>query len=209
MATVIEPQQQPAVETRLSLDEYVELERSTGERHEYHDGKVVPMVGGSGPHSAIGISISSELYLQFKGSKRVVHGSDMRIALPALRTYVYADCVIPDGSPQFVPPKDSLSNPLVIFEVLSPSTEAYDRGGKFAQYRTIESFQEYLLVCQDCLHVEQFLKQDDGNWLLKDNIGEKAVITIESLGCQLALADIYAQVDFSKAERTLPPPSKS
>ncbi|MEZ6130407.1 MAG: Uma2 family endonuclease [Planctomycetaceae bacterium] len=208
MAAVVEPQYHADVDTRVSLDEYVELERATGERHEFHDGKVVRMVGGSGPHSAIGISISAELYLQLKGTNRVVHGSDLRIALPTLCTYVYADCVIPDGVPQFVSPKDSLTNPIVIFEVLSPSTEAYDRGDKFGQYRTIETFREYLLVCQDRPHVEQFLKQDDGNWLLKEYNGNNAVITIESLGCQLSLADVYAKVDFTKAERTPVPESE-
>ncbi|MEZ6061869.1 MAG: Uma2 family endonuclease [Planctomycetaceae bacterium] len=185
----------------LTIDEYIELEHTTGERHEYLDGEVREMVGGSGPHSLISTNLLVALHRQVSRRGCQVHGSDLRISLPEARGYTYADIVISDGAPQFVAPKDSLVNPLVIVEVLSPTTEAHDRGDKFERYRSIDSFQEYLLVSQDRPRIERFVRQDDGNWLQKIHADPQGEIVLESVDCRLAMADVYAQVDFSDGKR--------
>lgn len=189
----------------LTVDEYIELERTTGERHEFRNGEAIAMVGGSGNHSLIITNFVVAVTSHARSLGNQTHGSDLRVAVPATDSMVYPDVVVTDGPPAYVVPKDTLTNPLLIVEVLSPSTEAYDRGEKFDNYCTIGSFREYLLVSQNKHNVTQFVKRD-GNWLRFLHADPNGTIDIESLSCQLAMADIYAQVDFTKVGKSSPPP---
>lgn len=184
----------------LTVDEYIELERTTGERHEFRNGEAIPMVGGSGNHSLIITNFVVAITGHARNLGHQTHGSDLRVAVPSADAMVYPDVVVTDGLPNYTTPKDTLTNPLLVVEVLSASTEAYDRGEKFDNYCTIDSFREYLLVSQDKPNVTQFVKRD-GNWLRFTHADPNGTIDIESLNCQIAMADIYAQVDFTKADK--------
>ena len=117
----------------------------------------------------------------------------MRIRIASSGTYTYADCGILRGEPQFSgDQKDNLLNPLLLIEVLSPSTEGYDRGKKFEMYRTIESLREYLIVHQDRRHVEHYSKQDDGSWLLREHSGTESSLSIARLDVHISLSDLYS-----------------
>ena len=119
--------------------------------------------------------------------------ADLRIMVASAGLYTYADCNVLCGEPQFSGnEQDALLNPLLIVEVLSPSTQGYDRGKKFELYRTIESCREYLIVHQDKRHVEHYSKQDDGSWLLREHSGVEGAVVLARLGARVSLADLYA-----------------
>lgn len=188
----------------LTVDEYIELERTTGERHEFRNGEAIPTVGGSGNHSLIITNLVVAMTGHARNPGRQTHGSDMRVAVPSTDAMVYPDVVVTDGLPNYVPPKDTLTNPRLVVEVLSPSTEAYDRDEKFDDDCTIDGFREYLLVSQEKPNVTQFVNRD-GNWLRFTHADSNSTIDIESLNCQIALVDIYDQVDFTASGNTTRP----
>ncbi len=181
----------------LSPEEYLALERSSELRHEYVDGQMVAMTGASRNHSLIVTNLSGELRQQLKGRLCEVHTSDLRIQVSATGLYTYPDVVVVCGEPRFEDAHvDTLLNPTLIIEVLSPTTESYDRGRKFEQYRTLESLQEYLLVSQDRPRVEQFLRQDGNVWLFTEVAGLDQTVSLPSIECQVAVAEIYEKVAF-------------
>src|SRR5580704_6793721 len=178
--------------TPLSEEEYLRLEREAEYKSEFHDGQMFAMAGGSPNHAYLSAEVTVILGRQRPPGCRVF-SSDLRIKVARAGLYTYADCTVICGELQLHgDQKDAVLNPLLIVEVLSPSTEAYDRGKKFELYRTIESFREYLLVHQDRRHVEYYSKQDDGSWLLREHSGEDATVAIARLNVQIPLADLYA-----------------
>jgi Uma2 family endonuclease len=180
---------------QLTEDEYLCIERAAFEKNEFHNGQMFAMAGGSRNHSFLTSSISSLLYQQKPPGCRVF-SSDLRIHA-ASKTYSYADSGVICGVPQFSSEEqDNLINPLLLVEVLSPSTEDYDRGKKFELYRTIESFCEYLIIHQDKPHVEHYSRQDDKSWLLREHSGDDATVSIPRLGAQFLLADLYSSAVF-------------
>jgi Uma2 family endonuclease len=121
----------------------------------------------------------------------------MRVRIGEIGSYVYPDIVVVCGTPELEDAElDTLLNPTVIVEVLSPSTEMVDRGTKFQRYRSIPSLREYVLVSQDAYHIEHYVRQDDDQWLFSDAVGEAASLELPSIDCTLALADVYAKVTF-------------
>ena len=175
----------------LTEEEYLRLERAAETKSEFHDGQMFAMAGGSPNHAFITGRAVSLLDRQIPAGCRVFT-ADLRIEIAAAGTYTYADCGALCGEPRFSSDqKDNLLNPLLIVEVLSPSTEGYDRGKKFELYRTIESFQEYLIVHQDRRHVEHYSKLDDGSWLLREYSGEGEVV-IGRLNARIPLSELYA-----------------
>lgn len=174
----------------LTEEQYLQLERAAEARSEFHDGQMFAMAGGSFNHSILASRIGSLLDRQLPSGCRVFN-SDMRIKVSKGGLYTYADCGVLCGDPQ-LSGNDNLLNPVLIVEVLSPSTEAYDRGAKFEAYRTIESFREYLLIHQDRRHIEYYSKQHDGSWLLREYSGAEAVINIVSLSAVIPLGELYA-----------------
>jgi Uma2 family endonuclease len=178
----------------LSEELYLRLEREAETKSEFHDGRMFAMSGGSPNHALLINRIGSLLDRQVPAGCHVF-SSDLRIKASKIRFYTYADCTVICGDLEtFSDQKDVVLNPLLIVEVLSPSTEGYDRGKKFELYRTIPSFREYLIVHQDKVHVEHYSKQDDGSWLLREYAGTDGSVAIARLGVQISLADLYAPV---------------
>ena len=181
----------------FSRTEYLQFERSSDIRNEYFDGEIFAMVGGSPRHSLIKLNLGAILRDRLLHASCTPYDSDLRILTPS-GLYTYPDLSIICRELQFEDAqKDTVVNPTLIAEVLSPSTEAYDRGRKFAHYRMIESLQEYLLISQDFPRVERFSRNDDGTWTLSVANGLDQSITLESIGTTVALADLFAKVDFS------------
>lgn len=179
----------------LTPEEYLEIERNAEHKHEYFDGEMFAMAGGSPEHSQVIANVIIELGYQLKKRPCVVYSSDVRVNVAPTGLYTYPDVTVVCGSPQFSDDqKDTLINPLLIVEVLSDSTEAYDRGRKFDMYRTLPSLREYLLVSQLEPRLALYTRQPDDRWLLSDAIGREAALHLESVDCVLALADVYLKV---------------
>ncbi len=177
---------------KLTEEEYLRLERQALEKSEYHDGEMFAMAGGTPNHSLLAGVAYVLLYRQMPPGCRVFT-SDLRIHIASKGTFSYADCVVVCGELQLSSDQqDNVLNPLLLVEVLSPSTEDYDRGKKFELYRTIESFREYLLVHQDRRCVEHYSRQDDGSWILREYSGHGSSVAISRLGVQLSLDELYA-----------------
>jgi len=183
----------------LTPEEYLAIERRSEIRSEYLDGEMFAMTGGSFQHSLIIGNVAGELRQQVRRRGCKVCPNDLRVRVPATGLYTYPDVVVVCGKP-FLDDEhlDTLLNPTLIVEVLSLTTEAYDRGKKFEYYRMIESLSEYLLVAQDEPRVEHYLRQQDNRWLLTAVAGLEASITLPSVQCELALAEIYDQIEFSR-----------
>ncbi|MDZ7959996.1 MAG: Uma2 family endonuclease [Aulosira sp. DedQUE10] len=184
------------IERRYTLDEYRALEEKAEGRSEYRDGEIVPMPGGTLKHSRIGRNILTYLSSVLRDTQFEPINSDLRLWIPEYRRGLYPDVMVFDGEPQLNGERlDEVLNPVVIVEVLSPSTADYDRQNKFRIYRSIPSFSEYLLVEQNEPFVERYSKQTQG-WLLSDCNGLEGSISLESVGIELPMAEIYRSVAF-------------
>jgi Uma2 family endonuclease len=173
----------------ITEEEYLCMERAADFKSEYHGGEVFAMSGGSPNHSFIGAQFVFLLSRQTPRGCRVFT-SDFRVRIPAGNSYVYPDCGLVCGDPN-VSDADNLLNPALVVEVLSPSTESYDRGAKFALYRLVESLREYLVVHQNRRKVEYYSKQDDGSWVLREYEGAESSFTIVRFGITITLAELY------------------
>jgi len=183
---------------RLTFDEWLDGERASIEgRSEYVDGEVFAMTGASAEHNAIVVNIARELSIQMKGRPCQVYANDMKLRIRPAEAGKYPDLIGLCGEQQFQDGRrDVLLNPSLIVEVLSDSTEAYDRGNKFAIYRELPSLKEYLLVSQHRVQVELFSRGDDGRWTLSDFSALTDSVPLPSIGCSLSLAEIYDKVVF-------------
>lgn len=191
------------VEKRLlTPPEYLAKERRADYRSEFYRGEMFAMSGASWEHTLIKDNLAGEVRNQLRDGPCRVVTSDLRVKVLATGLYTYPDVVIVCDEPQFEDDVfDTLLNPRVIVEVLSDSTEKYDRGEKFAQYRQLPSVQEYVLVAQDRPLVERFVRQADDSWLLTafDNVSQ--TLALESVPVRVSLMDIYRGVDLSKSPR--------
>ncbi|NJN88497.1 MAG: Uma2 family endonuclease [Leptolyngbyaceae cyanobacterium SL_7_1] len=177
-------------------EEYLALEVDAQERHEYIDGAIVPMVGGMPNHNLIALNLSSTLNFAFKRQPYRVFMTDQRLWIAKRRIYTYPDVMVVQGDLQLQEGRrDTITNPVMIAEVLSESTEAYDRTTKFAAYRTIPSFQEYVLIDQYSIHVEHYYKTAPRQWIFSE-YDEEATLTLNSVPVELSLADLYDKVEF-------------
>ena len=187
-----------AVKIRISSDAYLEAERKAETKSEYIDGEALAMAGASRRHNQINFNISGELQARLKNRPCVAYASDMRVKVEPTGFYAYPDLVATCDEPVFEDENvDTLLNPSLIVEILSASTEAYDRGEKFAHYRKLSSMAEYVLVDQDKMRVEHFLRQGD-QWLLSEFCEPEDRMELTSIGCELVLRDIYDKVPFEK-----------
>ncbi|AUX26307.1 hypothetical protein SOCEGT47_068680 [Sorangium cellulosum] len=185
---------QAAEKKRWTPEEYLAWERAQPEKHEFSGGEVFAMAGGSREHSLIVGNIVRLLGNALLDRPCEAYPSDMRVKIPATGLYTYPDASALCQRPEFDDHHaDTLINPEVVFEVLSESTEAYDRGDKFEQYRSIPSFKEYLLVSQHKIRVEHFVRQADGSWNMRV-LRAGARVEIASLRCALAVDEIYRKV---------------
>src|SRR5689334_24876013 len=177
--------------TRYSVQEYLRLEAETREKHEYLDGEISAMGGASEAHNLIVLNVGAELRNQLRGRPCRVYPSGLRVKVSPTGLYTYPDLTVVCGQPEFEQPGETLLNPGVIIEVLSESSEAYDRGNKFGHYRTLESLSDYLLVAQDKPLVEHYSRQSGGRWLLAAVNGIDERIDIVSIDRSLALSLRY------------------
>jgi Uma2 family endonuclease len=184
----------------ISEEEYLTMEEVSPVKHEYFNGEIFQMAGASERHNNIAGNIYGELYNQLKKRPCKVYQNDMRLYIEEEGLYTYPDVMVVCGKPEIKKYKnlDNILNPILIVEVLSESTADYDKGAKFEQYRTIESFKEYLLVSQNRKQLTRYTKQADGSWILTDFIGDKTQIELSSIECSLSIEDIYDKVDFDE-----------
>lgn len=185
----------------LTPEDYLRIERDVETRHEYYRGEMFAMGGASREHNLLSTAITSEIYSKLKDRGCEVYSADMRVKVSPTGLYTYPDVVVTCEKPRFEDDHfDTLLNPQVIVEVLSDSTETYDRGAKAAQYRQIESLQDYVLVSQKRSHIEHFSRQAGGGWLLQEATDLDGEIVLDSIGCSIKLADVYAKIDFTQTE---------
>lgn len=183
---------------RISIEDYLAAERRAETKSEYLDGEVFSMSGASLRHNRAVWNLAGSLYGQLRGRGCEAFVSDMRVRIPATDLFTYPDIAVVCGEPRFDGSElDTLLNPTLLIEVLSPSTEGYDRGKKFAHYRTLESLREYVLVAQEEVRVELFTRREDGHWLLSEAGQLDETIPLAAIGCELRLADVYERVSAS------------
>ena len=190
---------------RCTVEEYLAREGDARERHEFYHGEVFAMSGGTPDHSLIISNVNRELGNVLKGRPCRVYESNLRVRVPRTSLYTYPDATVICGDRQFDPldpRRETVTNPTLIVEVLSPSTETWDRGGKFQNYQQIESLREYVLVSSDKPLVETFRRQNAGSvaWIYVAAAGPDARVSLASLGVDLPLTEIYSGVEF-------PPPT--
>lgn len=182
---------------RLSPQDYLALERQSEWKSEYLEGEMVAMSGASRRHNLIVLNLARELSLALKGRACEAYVTDMRVRVADGVLYTYPDAVVVCGEPRFEDDQlDTLLNPTLIIEVLSPTTEAYDRGATFEHYQTLNSLREYVLVAQDKPRVEHFERQGDGQWLLTPVSGLDGRLLLPAIESDLALAEVYDKVAF-------------
>jgi len=189
-----------AVTKYISPVEYLVLERAAEIRHQYYRGEMFAMSGASRAHNVINGNLFRSVGNQLAGGPCEAYVNDMRVKVSASGMYTYPDMVVACGDRQFEDSEvDTLLNPTVISEVLSDSTEAYDRGKKFAQYQQLPSLREFVLVSQDRVCVEHFLRQGE-QWILTNFEDLSDTLVLSTVGCRVALRDIYDRVEFPAAD---------
>ncbi len=188
------------IKPRYTLEEYFKLEKKSEERYEFYNGEVFCMSGVSPNHAQIETNLITSLNSKLRDRGCRVFPANMRIKVPAAPPYRYPDVVVVCDKPIYekIGGIDTLTNPMLIIEVLSASTEAYDRGDKFTYYKSIASFREYLLVAQHRPHITHYSKREDGRWSYEEINEIDGHINLQSLNCVLTLAEVYRGVDFGQ-----------
>ena len=180
-----------------SLEEYFELELAAEERHEFINGEIFPMTGGTPNHNQISLNLSSALNYHLRRQPRQVFMADQRLWISAAGIATYPDVMVVEGDLEFqVGRKDTVTNPVLIAEVLSRSTQDYDRADKFRAYRTLPSFQEYVLMDQFSMHVERYRKTSENEWVFSEYDGAEAILKLSSFAFEIELEDLYNKVTF-------------
>jgi Uma2 family endonuclease len=180
-----------------TLEEYLELEVNSDTRHEYLNGEIIPMTGGTPEHNEIASILNAALRVSLKGQPYSIFVADQRLWIPDRRLYTYPDVVVvPRPLERQQGRTDTITNPIMIAEVLSKSTKSYDRDEKFAAYRTIPTFQEYLLVDQYSIRAEQYFKTNPHQWIFTEYNDAESMISLSSIPFKIRLADLYENVEF-------------
>ena len=184
-----------------SPEEYLALEEAADYKSDYIDGQILPMAGGSTNHNQTAGNVYAELNFAFKKLDYRVFMSDVRLWIPKKRIYTYPDVMVIAGEPDYYNNRtDTITNPKIIIEVLSKSTQGYDRSGKFETYRTIPTFEEYLLFDQTKVYVEHFSKTEAKRWLFREYDESDEAIELSSVDFQIFLADAYNKVKFEQED---------
>ena len=186
----------------MTEQEYLAYERQAEYKSEFLNGELFAIAGASRWHNIITLNVGSELRIQLKGKGCESYSSDMRVHNPDTGLYCYPDVVVICGKPEFKDENgDILLNPTVLIEVLSPSTERYDRGAKFGHYRRLESLQEYVMITQERPFVERYMRQENSHfWTLSDVEGLETSVELSSIACTLALSEVYDKVNFEQVK---------
>ncbi|MBF2066924.1 MAG: Uma2 family endonuclease [Calothrix sp. C42_A2020_038] len=187
-----------------TVEEYLALEEKANSKSEYINGEIIPIAGASDNHNQIALNFSTELNFAFKRQNYRVYISDMRLWIPKQRIYTYPDVMVVAGESEFLENrKDIITNPKVIIEVLSKSTESYDREDKFKAYSTIPSFEEYLLIEQDEIYIRQYSKTANKRWSLQEYDDEDEKISLVTVPFEITLQDLYNKVKFDTLQTVL------
>lgn len=191
-----------AQETRYySPEEYLELEVNSEIRHEYINGLIIPMTGGTPNHNQLAGNFYAMLNFALKRQPYQVFVTDQRLWIPSRKIHTYPDIMVVKTPLEYEEGRtDTLVNPVMIAEVLSKSTKGYDRDEKFAAYRTIPTLQEYILIDQYTMHIEQYFKTDNNQWIFSEFTDGNINLNLASISCQMTLSDIYDKVDFNIQE---------
>ncbi|MCP4345431.1 MAG: Uma2 family endonuclease [Desulfobacterales bacterium] len=180
----------------ISEEEYLETERESETKHEYFQGEIFAMAGASKAHNLIVTNVIREISTQLKKTPCRVYPSDLRVKITDTGLYTYPDVTVVCGEEKFSDDRsDTLLNPKIIIEVLSDSTERYDRGTKFEHYRKLESLKEYVMISQNRPKIEKFFKNETGFWVLTESDEDNPVIILESVNCTLELSELYDKVE--------------
>jgi len=190
---------------KYTLAEYFEIERNSEKKYEYFDGNVWCMAGASPAHERIVVNAGGHLRELFRGRGCSVFGSNLKVKVPAYSPYRYPDLSVycGQGIYETMDGLEVLTNPQMLIEVLSPSTEAFDRGDKFTYYKSIENFTEYLLIAVNRPHVTQFIKQNETDWIQREAIGLGVSLTLQTFGVDILLSEIYLDVEFPEPSPNL------
>ncbi|TYT71428.1 Uma2 family endonuclease [Microcystis aeruginosa] len=191
-----------ATETKYyTPEEYLALEETSEDKNEYRQGEIIPMVGATTNHNQIAGNFYRRFPLTINNQDYYTYMETVRLWLSDYSIYTYPDVMVIKGQPLYQGSSQSnVINPLIIVEVLSNSTQAYDRGDKFKFYRSLPTFQEYILIEQSSYSVERYYKQKDDQWLIDFVTGENAVLQLVSVDWQISLQDLYQRVNFDLAE---------
>jgi Uma2 family endonuclease len=182
-----------------SFEEYLVLEETADEKHEYQDGEIVPMTGGTTEHNKITLNFASNLKFALKRKQYDIFIGDVKLWIPTYRQGTYPDVMLIEGeSLYYGSGKTTVINPSLIVEVLSKSTQNYDQGDKFFYYRSIPQFQEYILISQDQYYLMQFNKTQEGKWLLSEYVGVDSILSLNSVDFQISFAELYENVIFAQ-----------
>jgi len=188
---------QPEIK-HLSPDEYLELEETAEFKSEYYQGEIFNMAGASINHNQIITNLVIEIGTALKNKECRIFSNDVRLWVESKNLFTYPDLIIVCNKLEYYPDRnDTITNPLIIIEVLSESTENYDRGKKFLFYRSIPTFQEYILIDRYSVHIEQFSMGDNRKWVLTEYNDLNDVLKFTKINFQIPFADIYSQVDFA------------
>ena len=186
-----------ATTKRYTVDEYLELEAKAEFKSEFVDGEIIPMAGATANHNILTAKFLARILLALEDLDYAVFMSDMRLWLPDHKRYTYPDVMVVEGQSIFTDQKQTaITNPCLIVEILSNSTQSYDRADKFKLYRSLPSFKEYILIYQNSFCVEQYTKQQDNRWILTEYLGEDAVLKLEYVSFEISLRDLYKRVTF-------------
>lgn len=184
-----------------TTEEYLHLEEQAEYKSEYLDGEIIPMTGGTTNHNEISLNIVTNLRFSLRKQDYRVYMADVRLWIPRYRQYTYPDVMLIKGEPIYADKgTTTITNPVMITEVLSPSTQNYDQGDKFTYYRSIPEMEEYVLISQQKYHVMQYTKTEAGKWLLSEYETEDDSIQLASVDLELKLSEIYMGVDFDNTK---------
>ena len=186
----------PQYKRLYTVEEYFELEEKSDIKHEYYRGEIFAMAGGSANHSRIAGNVFAACHFGLRGSKCEAFTSDIRVLIAAFGFYTYPDITVTCGATQFAENQtDTIINPIVVIEVLSPSTKNYDRGQKFQFYRSIPTLKEYVVIEQDFPYIEYHFRQEK-TWILTEIKSIEDTLSLQSIDIQIPLRDLYARVDW-------------
>ncbi len=184
---------------RFTATEYLIIERAASFKSEFYQGEMFAMAGASRHHNRVKENLIGHMFSQLLGTECSTTSSDQRVLVNATGLYTYPDIVVTCGPGEYDPnDKDTLTNPTALIEVLSPSTEAYDRGAKFRQYTRMPSLMEYVVVAQEEYAVERYTRRDDGTWSIVSFVGPEAELVFESIPVRIPLASVYRGVEFTE-----------
>jgi len=190
-----------ALQRTYTPEEYLEFEVNSDERHEYINKEIIPMTGGTPAHNEIASILNAAIRVGLKGKPYGIFVTDQRLWIPDRNLYTYPDVIVVEKSLQLQSGRtDIIINPIMIAEVLSKSTQDYDRGEKFVAYRTIDSFREYLLIDQYNVHVEHYIKTAAHQWLLSEYEDPTITISFKAFEFEIQITELYENIDFSNVE---------